>query len=297
MSESRKPDPAEKPKRRANELDGKQWTRNSISVWSDIRFTREERELKHPAMFPSMLVERLIACFMPEEQQTVLDPFLGSGSTLVAAQRCGKHGIGFELYPEFARLAKSRLARSPESAGRQPDATESESAAQFGTTAGAEIPGISSQIIEDDARTIAAHLPAESVDFCVTSPPYWNILQQRRTADQKQQRDYGDDRTDLGTIDQYGAFLDELQTVFAGVLTVLRPRGYCVVNVMDLRKGPQFFPLHFDVATRLQQTGFLYDDLIVWDRRADYNNLRPLGYPYVFRVNKVHEFLLIFQKP
>ena len=267
--------PNTRPKRRANELTGKEWTRNSISVWSDIRFTREERELKHPAMFPSMLVERLIESFMPAEHTSVLDPFLGSGSTLVAAQRCGKQGLGFELYPQFADLARSRLA--------QKDLFEENTQA--------------ARIIEADARSIPDHLPAGSVDFCVTSPPYWNILQQRRTADQKQQRDYGDDRTDLGTIADYEEFLSELQTVFAGVLAVLKPRSYCVVNVMDLRKGPQFFPLHADLAGRMQQVGFLYDDLIVWDRRTDYNNLRPLGYPSVFRVNKVHEFLLIFQKP
>jgi hypothetical protein len=34
----------------------------------------------------------------------------------------------------------------------------------------------------------------------------------------------------------------------------------------------------------------------VWNRQAEYNNLRPLGYPAVFRVNKVHEYLLIMQK-
>jgi hypothetical protein len=73
------------------------------------------------------------------------------------------------------------------------------------------------------------------------------------------------------------------------------------VNVMDLRKQSQFYPLHSDLAARLSEAGrerrFIYDDLIVWDRRADYNNLRPLGYPAVFRINKVHEFLLIFRKP
>jgi hypothetical protein len=46
----------------------------------------------------------------------------------------------------------------------------------------------------------------------------------------------------------------------------------------------------------LQRRGFRRD-IIIWDRRQDYNNFRPLGYPAVFRVNKAHEFILIFQKP
>src|SRR5579885_2672673 len=96
-------------RQRANDLDGRAWTRSSISVWSDIRWTREEQQLRHPAMFPAMLAERLIQCFTRAEERCVLDPFLGSGSTLVAAENQGRTGIGFEVYPEFIHLARRRL--------------------------------------------------------------------------------------------------------------------------------------------------------------------------------------------
>lgn len=79
---------------KCNELGGKKWLQNSISVWSDIRKTPEETRLKHPAMFPIALVERLIETFLPPSGQIVLDPFCGSGSTLVAAEMAGKRGIG-----------------------------------------------------------------------------------------------------------------------------------------------------------------------------------------------------------
>ena len=65
---------------------------------------------------------------------------------------------------------------------------------------------------------------------------------------------------------------------------------------MDLRKKNFFYPLHIDISSIMNTIGFVLDDIIIWDRRQEYNNLRPLGYPYVFRVNKVHEFLLIFKK-
>ena len=91
--------------------------------------------------------------------------------------------------------------------------------------------------------------------------------------------------------------LERLADVFRGVLAALRPGGYCCVVVMDLRKKDQFFPFHSDLAASLQRLGFLWDDLIVWNRQAEYNNLRPLGYPAVFRVNKVHEFVVILRKP
>ena len=41
---------------------------------------------------------------------------------------------------------------------------------------------------------------------------------------------------------------------------------------------------------------YIFDDIIIWDRQQDYNNMRPLGYPYKYRINKVHEYILIFIK-
>lgn len=263
------------PKRRANDLTGREWLRYSVSVWRDLPKTAEERAFRHPAMFPAALVERLMACFTTSGDRTVLDPFMGSGSTLVAARRAGKAGIGFEVNPDYVALARRRL----------------EQAELF--EAGASEPVIH----EMDARRMTAVIPPESVALCVTSPPYWNILSQKRTADYKAIRDYGDNSGDLSRIDDYDAFLDALKEVFTAVYGVLELGRYCIVNVMDLRKGPRFFPLHADLANRMVEVGFIFDDLILWDRGAEYNNLRCLGYPYVFRVNKVHEFLLIFQKP
>ena len=66
---------------------------------------------------------------------------------------------------------------------------------------------------------------------------------------------------------------------------------------MDLRKKNRFYPYHIDISHLMEDIGFIFDDTIIWDRAQEYNNLRPLGYPSVFRVNKVHEFILIFQKP
>jgi DNA modification methylase len=262
-----------KPVPHCNELDGKRWIQNSISVWSDIRKTTEEGRLKHPAMFPGMLVERLIESFLRPEASVILDPFCGSGSTVVAAERLGKTGIGFELSPEYVELATTRLN----------DAVE------------AAVPR--STIHEASSFEILTKLAPESVDLCITSPPYWNILNQRRTADYKEVRHYGNLDGDLGTIEDYGDFLTELTKVFADVFVTLRPGAYCCVIVMDLRKKSRFFPFHSDLAARLQDVGFLFDDLIIWNRQSEYNNLRPLGYPAVFRVNKVHEFVVLMQKP
>ncbi|MGI6566195.1 MAG: site-specific DNA-methyltransferase [Firmicutes bacterium] len=259
-------------KKRANDLNGTEWARYSISVWNDITKTAEERRLGHPAMFPEMLVTRLIKCFTTSDELRILDPFMGSGTTLVAARRLGRHSIGFELNPEYVELAHKRLAQ----ANLFHDSTF--------------------DIYTADAREIPRYIEPDSVDLCVTSPPYWDILLRRRTADHKEIRNYGSEEGDLGLIRDYEEFLDALIEVFTGVLQVLKPGKYCIVNVMDIRKKDRFYPLHADLARRMEEVGFIFDDLIIWDRRQEYNNLRTLGYPAVFRLNRIHEFLLIFKK-
>ena len=270
-------DPA--PKRnghRANQLDGKTWTKYSISIWSDIKKSAEEIQLGHPAMFPLQLATRLIECFTTDADNLVFDPFVGVGTTALAAERSNKIGIGIELSSKFASIAEKRL-------GQRELFTAPERA---------------SKIFCDDARNLLNYVAPGSVDLVITSPPYWDILMQKRTADNKAIRHYGDAEQDLGKIADYAQFLDALADIFKLVFRALKPNKYCAVVVMDLRKKDRFFPFHADLARKLSdQAGFIFDDLFIWDRRHEYNNMRPLGYPAVFRINKAHEYVLIFKKP
>ncbi len=228
-------------------------------------------------MFPVELAARLIRCFTNEDDGVILDPFAGSGSTLLAAEALGKTGVGFDVSEEYVTTAMARTAVSLP--------------AEDGTPAGQRM------IYAADAARLLEYVAPESVDFAVTSPPYWDILLQRRTADYKDIRHYGDSTADLGKIGDYNAFLAALSGVFEKVYLALKPGKYCCAVVMDIRKKDRFYPLHADLASRMQEIGFIFDDIIIWDRGHEYNNLRPLGYPYVFRINKVHEYILIFKKP
>lgn len=64
---------------------------------------------QHPAPFPLELADRLVRMFS-FVGDTVLDPFLGTGTTLVAAAGAGRNALGVEIDPAYARLAKERLA-------------------------------------------------------------------------------------------------------------------------------------------------------------------------------------------
>lgn len=253
-------------------LDGRTWTRYSISIWSDLQKTAAERAMAHPAAFPQALAARLISIFSRHDGQLVLDPFAGSGAVLCAAAACGHSALGLEINPVYVALAEQRLKLLGEA-------------------------GAIAQILQADCRRLATLVAPGSVDLCITSPPYWNILNCKRSADGKSPRPYSALADDLGNTADYYQFLSALQDVWRQVWQVLHEGSYFICVVMDLRRGPHFYPFHMDVATAARQVGFLFDDVIIWDRRGEYHSLRPLGYPYVFRVNKVHEYIMIFQKP
>lgn len=263
-------------RKRCNSLDGKTWTRYSISVWSDIRKSAAEMRQNHPAAFPLELAGRCIEIFTGGPGEMVLDPFAGSGTTLIGAYNLGRRSAGMELYEHYRVLFEQRLVEEGCECG----------------PGGCPPP----LFYLDDARNLGSYFLPASVDFVLTSPPYWDILLSKRSADRREQRDYGENPADLGRGEDYRVYLEQMALVFRRVHEVLKPGRYCVVVVMDLRKKNIFYPLHMDLSLKLQQVGFELDDLIIWDRRHEYNRLRPLGFPAVFRVNKIHEYLLIFRK-
>lgn len=259
--------------KRCNDLTGKEWLQNSFSIWRDLSKTKAEKDLQHPASYPVCLCEKLIKTFARNNCK-VLDPFNGIGSTTAAANNLGCDAVGIDLSQEFCAIAEQRIAQQ-----------------SLNTKSGSNI-----EIINGDSFEVLKTLPENNFDICVTSPPYWDILNMQRSADKKETVNYSDKENDVGNIPNYNDFIEKLSKLFSEVHRTLKKGGYCIVNVMDIRKKSNFYPLHSDLATAMQKIGYIFDDIIIWDRQSDYNNMRPLGYPYKFRINKVHEYILIFIK-
>jgi DNA modification methylase len=252
--------------KKCNNLTGKEWLQNSFSIWRELTKTKEEKDLKHPASYPVSLCEKLIKTFS-KDGASVLDPFNGTGSSLVAAHNLDRPATGIDLSEEFCEIARKRVRDDN-----------------------------NISIINGDSFLELDKLPEDHFDICITSPPYWDILNMKRSADGKDSINYSDKKNDMGNIYNYTDFVSSLGELFKKVNRTLKPGAYCLVNVMDIRKKSDFYPLHSDLATELKKHGYIYDDIIIWDRQQDYNNMRPLGYPYKFRINKVHEYILIFIK-
>lgn len=263
-----------------NNLTGKEWLQNSFTIWRDIEKTSEEKKLKHPAMFPQQLVEKLINIYTKNKGEVILDPFVGSGSTILGAYNLERQGVGFDLSKEYSKLTKDRIKKY-----KKDLAKEDTKAERFDP-----------KIYCMDSRNILKKVEPESVDLVVTSPPYWDILNMKRSADKKEIRNYSDSKKDIGNISDYEQFLQDLKSVYSEVYKALKPNKRCISVVMDIRKKDKFYPLHEDQSRIMREIGFELEEYVIWDRQKEYNNMKTLGYPWVFRFNKVHEYICIYWK-
>jgi DNA modification methylase len=230
----------------------------------------------HPATFSEADIERLIG-LLTREGERVLDPFLGSGSALVACARAGRQGVGVELSEHWAQVARQRLdAEAPDS------------------------PGLS--VVTGDAREVLPALEPDSFDFVVTSPPYWSILTKRAGIKAKAERtsrglatQYSDAADDLGNMESYEDFIHELAGIFAACHRVLRPGRYMAVVVSDFRHGPRFHLFHADLAAAIEAVGPVLKGVTILAQ--DNKNLYPFAIPFAFVSNIHHQYILLFQKP
>jgi len=92
-----------------NCMEPKDWVVSQLGVW---RFNYEVRDVrdkkKHPATFPISLSKKIIEVFS-HEGELVLDPFVGSGTTLVAANDLNRNAVGFDLKEEYTNLSNNRV--------------------------------------------------------------------------------------------------------------------------------------------------------------------------------------------
>lgn len=95
-----------RPDKGESDITREEFMQNTLSVW-EVRPERAKR-VNHPAPFPVELAERVIRLFS-YVGDVVLDPFVGSGTTCVAARRTGRHYVGYDIVPEYCATAERRV--------------------------------------------------------------------------------------------------------------------------------------------------------------------------------------------
>jgi DNA modification methylase len=260
---------------RLNDLTPREWIKFQKSWFVHNPPPREPGVLTHPAKFPESLAREFVE-FFTKRGEWVLDPMVGTGSALLAARAAGRPSIGVELSETFARIAQERLASAADEGGEP----------------------VSALLVVADARHLAA-LDLPPIAYCLTSPPYWDMLHRPGFETQTTRRErglavtYSESPHDLGNIDDYDAFLDALYEVYAAVHAKLRPRAYLTVIVKNVKKGGKVYPLAWDLAHRLSGIYSLKDERI-W--LQDNIRLAPYGLFNAWVSNTHHHYCLTFRK-
>jgi DNA modification methylase len=267
-------------------LSPKQWIKCQLGVW---QFNYERRDIRdkkiHPATFPISLARRAIELFT-HEGELVLDPFAGSGTTLLAAQDASRNAAGFDLHARYTDLARQRLANS--------------SAPLLSRTR--------QMAICDDARNIHQYLHPATVKLVVTSPPYANLLNRprlnksRRTHDRKNDQylrveQYSQDARDLGLL-ALEPYCAEMGAIFGSLFRLLKPGGHCVIDIPDMWWEDKRVTLHIGLVDALRSVGYELRNIIIWDRTNIVNRIGIFGWPSNYiTMGTTFEYLLHFRRP
>jgi len=266
-------------KNKLNELTGKEWIKFTSSwfIFNAVRSDlKEERNITekfklnsddHPATYSPTMISEFIS-FFTKSKDTIIDPFCGIGATLVACDRTKRKGIGIEINKKYFKISKARTKQ---------------------------------KVINGNSKEIDKILTKnkiKNINFCITSPPYWNVLH-RSTGNYKEKRlnknldvKYSTNHSDIGNIEDYEIFIDELFSIFLKLKDFMKKNAYLVVILKNVKKGGKNYPLAWDFAKKMSSIYTLRDEKI-WCQ--DKVSLSPYGYPFAYTTNIHHHYCLVFR--
>jgi hypothetical protein len=213
---------------------------------------------------PRQMILRYTQC-----GEWVLDPFAGSGTTLIECRRLGRHGLGIELNPDVAERAAAVVAEEP-----NPHQT-------------------STDVVVGDSRTVAydrllAERGVESAQLLILHPPYHDIIR------------FSDAEADLSNAPSVDDFVADFARVVRRSSEVLDPGRYMAVVIGDKYQDGQWIPLGFRLMQAVLDQDFTLKSVVVknFDGTRGKRNQQALwryralaGGFYVFK----HEYIFIFQ--
>ncbi len=255
-----------------NDIDLKRWREYSAletgSLWL---IERRDNSGAHDGGYhgnfvpqiPHQLFERYT-----KRGEWVLDAFMGSGTSLIEAQRMGRNSIGIELKQSVADDARARI--------------DSE-----------HIEGLRAEVLIGDSRSIdlpsqLARLEIDGVQFVIFHPPYWDIINFS---------DSDDDLSNAATLDE---FLTSFGRVIDNTTSVLERDRFCAVVIGDKYSGGRVEPLGFHCMNLFLERDFLLKGIIVKNigetkgKARDQNLWRYRALKGGFYVFK-HEYIFVFQ--
>lgn len=275
------------PRNSLNDLTGKDWLPETKSFFyqKGLGANHPEAQIEklHPAPYSFQDIGHLIK-FFTKSGMRVLDPFGGVGSTAKACEVNGRFCTSIELSKVWHDLSIKRL----------------ETEVGEGTSK-------KHQFINGDSCIELPKIPSESIDFVVTSPPYWGILNKQ---DQKVKKNrvannletkYSESKNDLGNVDDYEEFLNILvNKIFLQCARTLKYGKYMAIVVSDFRDKSDYISFHSDLIQKLNKADIPDGGIIklqgIKILLQNHKSLLPYGYPFAYVENIHHQYILIFRK-
>jgi len=271
-----------------NCMTAKEWVKSQIGVWEFFYEKRDVRDKeKHPAAYPISLSTKVIKLFT-HEGELVVDPFVGSGTTLVSAQDLNRNAVGFDINKDYVELAKSRLSqtRLTDHSGKKTEQI----------------------VIEDDARNAYEYFDDEQISLTITSPPYSNLLNRKRKNKSRRGEDRKNDQYDK--VEQYSQsendlgvlgiekFSKAMEEIYEKLLPKMKIKGHNVINVADMWWENTRIPIHIYVIEAMENAGYELRNTIIWDRTNIVNNVGIFGWPSNYiTMGTTFEYILDFWRP
>ena len=220
---------------------------------------------------PNQLMRRFT-----KKGDVVLDTFLGSGTTLIECKRLGRNGIGIELLPKIAEIAKQRISQESLFDSKVftdilvADSTKKETRQQV------------EKILKSHGK--------QNVQLIIMHPPYHDIIK------------FSDRPDDLSNAKSVDEFLKLFGNVVSNFLDLLERKHYLAVVIGDKYTNSEWVPLGFlTMQEVLNRDGLILKSILVKNmvnNRAKRNQEHLWRYRalvggfYIFR----HEYILLFQK-
>ncbi|MBX0326341.1 site-specific DNA-methyltransferase [Oscillochloris sp. ZM17-4] len=200
----------------------------------------------------------------------VIDPFAGSGTTLIEGQRLGRNTLGVDLQPQMVEHARALVAAEPNRHGAISQVVAGDSTST-------------------DFRALLASQGARSAQLAILHPPYHDIIR------------FSDDPRDLSNSPSIDEFLHLMGRVVENIAPALDRGRYLALVIGDKYARGEWFPMGFQTMSEVQERGFLLKSIVVKniDGTAGKRSQKELwryralaGGFYVFK----HEYMFLFKK-
>jgi len=251
-----------------NDLTGKEWKFMSKSVITRSYPPDFQHNLRkeHGGQKPPLLCADLIKTFT-KKGETVLDPLMGVGGTLIGAAVCRRKSIGIEINKKWIDVYKS--------------VCELEDLEVF-------------KSFQDDCRNILRKASKNSIDFILTDVPYWNMDRVEKTRSKLAVKS-NLSRFNGKKVQTKQDWLDELTEIFELCYEVLKNKKYLAIFIGDMYRGKEYHILSADLANAIKRkTKFILKANLVWYDVS--KNLHVYGQPHAYIPSMIHQNILIFRK-